>query len=84
MPSVEGTMRGQHVMVDPVAHQEFTWQQLGRPYEIVEVVGDGDDAMCMLKDDSGSILKWIRADELLPAPARAGARPRAVQKEAGR
>lgn len=81
MQSGEATKQGQRVLIDPVAHPELTWQQLGRPYEIVEIDGDGDDAKLRLKDDGGRIVKWIRVDELLPAPARPGERPRVVEVE---
>jgi hypothetical protein len=78
-----GTSVGQRVLIDPVAHEELTWQQLGRPYTIVRVVGDGDDAMCSLKDDGGHILKWIRANEFLPARAviKPSELPRIVERE---
>lgn len=58
---------GQRVMIAP-GHAR-TMDETGGTFEIVEVVGQGDDAFVVLKDANGVLHKWFRATELLPASA---------------
>lgn len=84
MQSAEATKPGMRVLIDPVAHEELGWDLLGRPYTIDKVVAvANDDDRCSLKDDRGRIVKWIKATDLLPAPATLSPRerPRVVEKE---
>lgn len=58
---------GQRVMIAP-GHAR-TMDETGGTFEIVEVVGQGDDAFVVLKDANGVLHKWFRSTELLPASA---------------
>lgn len=58
---------GQRVMIAP-GHAR-TMDETGGTFEIVEVVGQGDDSFVSLKDANGVVHKWFRATELLAASA---------------
>jgi phage I-like protein len=58
---------GQRVMIAP--GEARTMDETGGTFEIVEVVGEGDDAFVVLKDANGVTHKWFRSTELLPASA---------------
>lgn len=58
---------GQRAMIAP-GHAR-TMDETGGTFEIVEVVGQGDDAFVVLKDANGVLHKWFRSTELLPASA---------------
>jgi hypothetical protein len=56
---------GQRVMIAP-GHAR-TQDEIEGTFEVVEVVGAGDDAFASLKDAQGMLHKWFRMGELLPA-----------------
>lgn len=58
---------GQRVMIAPGFAK--TMDEVGGSFEIVEVVGQGDDAFVAMKDANGVRHQWFRATELLPASA---------------
>ncbi|WP_291988221.1 hypothetical protein [Luteitalea sp.] len=81
MPSAEKARLGQYITADPAAHPDLTDARL----QIVEVLGDGDDTMYAVRGDAGLVtglggrlVRYVRADEALPAPAVPGERPRVI------
>ncbi len=84
MPSAEKARLGQYITADPGAHPDLDGQRL----LITQVLGDGDDAMYAVRSDQGLVtglggrlVRYVRADEALPAPAEPGERPRVVEVE---
>lgn len=64
---------GQRIMIAP-GHTR-TQDEIGATFEIVEVVGEGDDAFVAVKDAQGNRKEWFRATDLLPASATPTATP---------
>jgi len=58
---------GQRVMIAP--GNARTMDETGGSFEIVEVVGQGEDAFLSLQDANGVVHKWFRSTEVLPATA---------------
>lgn len=56
---------GQRVMIAP--GNARTQDEIGATFEIVEVVGDGDDSFVSIRDANGVVHRWFRGTELLPA-----------------
>ncbi|HKW00735.1 MAG TPA: hypothetical protein VJN96_12980 [Vicinamibacterales bacterium] len=84
MPSAEKARLGQYIGVDPTEHPDLAGQRL----LIIEVLGTGDDAMYAVRGDQGLVtglggrlVRYIRADEALPAPAMPGDRPRVTDEK---
>ena len=81
---------GQYITVDPAAHPDLAGQRL----LITEVIGKDkqgrvvEKAMLAVRGDRGlvtgpgrRVVRYIREDETLPAPAPEGERPRVVEVE---
>jgi hypothetical protein len=84
MPSAERARIGQYIGADPIEYPDLKGQRL----LITEVLGSGDDTMYAVRGDQGLVtglggrlVRYVRADETVPAPAPPGERPRVVEDD---